>query len=111
MGQQDLSYEEVITITRDFDASNIKNQESEMEEFGWYDIEETLQMNLFPPTRKSIERALEAGVIGKETIEYKYVPYLDMPATASSVHDSCHCAYSYNDPEAIFTTHQLAPWD
>lgn len=98
-------------ITRDFDASNVINQPSEMEEFGWYDIEEVLQMDLFPPTRKSIERALEAGVIGKETIEHNYVPYLDMPTSASCVHDSCHCAYSYNEPEEIFSTHQSLPWD
>lgn len=98
-------------VTRDFDASNIKNQESEMEEFRWYDIEETLQMDLFPPTRKSIERALEAGVIGKETIEYKHIPYLEMPTTASGVHDSCHCAYSYNEPEKVFTAGYDTYWD
>lgn len=91
-------------ITRDYDATQIANQESEVEEWKWYDLEEALGMNLFPPTRKSLERAIEAGVLGSELDDNKFIPYLEMPTTASEVRDTCHCAYSYEEPERIFDT-------
>ena len=50
-------------MSNDFDYSNIRNQEREMEEFDWYSIPEALEMDLFPATRKSIERALELGIL------------------------------------------------
>ena len=95
----------------DFDDSELKAQESEIVSWDWYDIEEALQMDLFPPTRKSIERAIEEDIISKDTIRNNYVPYFDAPTTASGVHDTCHCSYSYNEPEEIFTTNQRLFWD
>lgn len=52
-----------LFLSNDFDDSNIKNQESEMGEFGWYSVAEAMEMNLFYATKKSIERAIELGIL------------------------------------------------
>lgn len=98
-------------ITDDFDDSAIKNQESEVEPWDWYTVEEALEMDLFPPTRKSLERAIEEDVIYMAHESNNYIPFVECPSTASGVQDSCCCAYSYSQPEEVFTTHQLLPWD
>lgn len=97
----------------DFDEYTIKNQESEVGEWNWYSLDEALQMDLFPPTRKSIERAMQAGVLGNEatSTEDNYIKFVECPTSASHVKDSCCCAYSYAEPEQIFTTHQGFYWD
>lgn len=100
-------------VSDDFDDSEIKNQESEVEPWDWYTVEEALQMDLFPPTRKSLERAIEEDVIYMAHEDNNHIPFTDCPKTASeaSAHDSCCCAYSYQQPEEIFTTHQGIYWD
>lgn len=50
-------------LSTDFDASNIKNQESEMEPFQWFTLEEALQLDLFPPSRKGFENAIKLGIL------------------------------------------------
>lgn len=101
-------------LSDDFDESQIVNQQSEVEPWGWYTVEEALAMDLFPPTRKSLERAIEADLVYMAHQDDNYIKYLDCPVTASAVsacRDSCCCAYSYAEPEQIFTTHQGFPWD
>lgn len=101
-------------LSDDFDVSQIVNQESEVEPWGWYTVEEALNMDLFPPTRKSLERAIEADLVYIAHQDNNYINYLDCPVTASGAsacHDSCCCAYSYVESEQIFTTHQGFPWD
>lgn len=98
-------------VTDDFDDSTIQNQESEVEPWDWYTVEEALEMNLFPPTRKSLERAIEADVIYMAHKPDNYIPFVECPTSGFMVKDSCCCAYSYSQPEETFTTHQLLPWD
>ncbi len=98
-------------ISDDFDVSTIKNQESEVEPWGWYSVEEALKMDLFPPTKKSIERAIAAGVLQVDCPEENFIPFTECPTTASGVHDSCCCAYTYTEPEQIFTSHSGLFWD
>ena len=50
-------------LSTDFDASKIKNQESEMEPFEWFTLSEALELDLFPPSRKGIETAIELGIL------------------------------------------------
>lgn len=120
-------------LSDDYDASEIKNQETEVEPWDWYTVAEALEMDLFPPTRKSIERALEAGVLkngngnpydigefqptyelgqpdGDDIAEVpvegatyprpQYIPYVEVPT--SPFHDSCCCAYSFQEPGFVF---------
>lgn len=98
-------------ISDDFDYSDIKPQESEVVSWDWYTVEEALNMDLFPPTRKSIERAIEGDIIYMAHKPSNEIPYLEVPSTASGVQDSCCCSYSYREPEEVFTTHQALPWD
>lgn len=98
-------------ICDDFDESTIKNQEREVEPWDWYDLDEALQMDLFPPTRKSIERAVEAGVLNYTSTTDNYISFVDCPTSASTVKDSCSCAYSYEEPDTIFVNNQGLYWD
>lgn len=101
-------------ITDDFDDTEMKSQESEIEgDWDWYTVEEALQMDLFPPTRKSLERAIEEDVICMAHEPDNYIPFTECPtsATAATIKDSCCCAYSYTEPEQVFTTHQGLSWD
>ena len=50
-------------LSTDFDDSKLKNQESEMEEWNWYTIEEALSMELFEPTKYSLNLAIELGCL------------------------------------------------
>lgn len=56
-----------LFLSMDFDASNIKNQESEMEPFQWFSIAEALQLDLFPPSRKGLETAIELGILNVDS--------------------------------------------
>lgn len=106
-------------LSDDFDDSNIKAQESEIEgEWAWFPAEEALAMNLFPPTRKSLERAFQMGLIEPHNPEempddpyINYIPFVECPTSGFAVKDSCCCAYSYQMPEQVFDTPQLLPWD
>lgn len=94
-----------------FDDSNIQNQASEMEPFEWFTVHEALQLELFPPTKAALERAMEIGLLTGDCSENSYIPFVECPKSASGVKDSCCCAYSYSEPEQVFTTHQWLPWD
>lgn len=98
-------------LTDDFDDSELQNQESEVEPWGWYDVEEALSMDLFPPTRKSIERAIEAKLLDTDCESENYIPFVECPTSGFMAKDSCCCAYSYEEPEQVFTTHQGLYWD
>ena len=50
-------------LSTDFDYSKIKAQESEVEPWGWYTIEEALSMELFEPTKVSLELAIQLGAL------------------------------------------------
>lgn len=52
-----------LFLSTDFDASKMKNQESEMEPFQWFTIPEALRLDLFPPSRKGLENAIELGIL------------------------------------------------
>lgn len=79
-------------LSRDFDDSNIKNQESEMGEFGWYSVAEALDMNLFYATRKSIERAIELGVLSVDDD----VDYLDDISDGNGdFPECCNCVQNF----------------
>lgn len=99
----------------DFDDSELKPQESEIEgDWGWFTVEEALSMDLFPPTRKSLERAMDSDVIYMAHQDDNFIPFENCPTSASTVscaHDSCCCAYSYREPDQIFTTNQGLYWD
>ena len=98
-------------ISDDFDYSDIQNQVSEVEPWDWYTVEEALNMELFPPTRKSIERALEAGVLSKDCPDTNYIEFVECPTSGFEAKDSCCCAYSFTPSEQVFTTHQGLYWD
>ena len=88
-------------LSDDFDYSNIEHQVTEVEPWDWFTVEEALQMDLFPPTRKSIERAIENGVLDSSCPETNYIPFVECPTTGF-VKDSCCCAYSFTPLEQIF---------
>lgn len=94
-----------------FDDSNIQNQASEMEPFEWFTVDEALQLELFPPTRAALERAMEIGLVTGNCSENNFIPFVECPTSGFAAHDSCCCAYSYSEPEQIFTTHQGLYWD
>lgn len=100
-------------ISDSYNADDIKNQESEVGPWDWYTLDEALSMNLFHPTKKAIDRAIEAGLLGPECSDdgQNYIPFVDCPTSGFMSHDSCDCAYSYEEPEQVFTTHQGLPWD
>ena len=101
-----------LFYSNNFDDSNIKNQETEMEPFDWFDVDEALKLNLFPPTKASIERACELGLLSDTCSKENYIPFVDCPTSPSEVVDSCCCAYSYQEPDQIFTTNnQGLYWD
>ena len=95
-------------ITNDW-SGEIKNQVAEVEPWAWVDVDTALSMDLFPPTEKSIVRALECGVLKlthfdneteKCVDEYKYIPFVNVPT--SPFHDTCPCAYSRSGEEYLF---------
>lgn len=104
-----------LFISSDFDYSNLKNQETEMEKFEWATIEQALQLDLFPPSRKGLEIAIEKGILRL----HSDVPFNEVYANADgngyfpgfSGCESCQvfnsyysdnegCSYSYN-PDMI----------
>ena len=102
-----------LFYSNDYDSSSLKNQESEMEPWDWYTIEEALNMDLFPPTRTGLEMACEQGIINGNTsiAGGNIIPFVECPTSASQIMDSPPCQYSYTEPEQVFTTHQWLPWD
>lgn len=50
-------------LSTDFDCSKVKNQETEVESWEWYTVEEALTMDLFEPTKVSLELAIQVGAI------------------------------------------------
>lgn len=84
-----------LFYSNDFDDSNIRNQESEMEPFEWFTPEEALQLNLFPPTKASLIRAIELGLVDGTCEESNYIPFVECPTSGFAAKDSCCCAYSY----------------
>lgn len=100
-----------LFYSNNFDDSDIRNQESEMGQFDWYTPEEAMSMDLFPPTKAALERAQERGLLGGTCSEDNYIKFVECPSSASAVQDSCCCAYSFEEPEQVFITNQLFPWD
>lgn len=99
-------------FTEDFDDSQIKAQKSEIEgDWDWYTVEEALSMDLFPPTRKSLERAIELDLVYMAHEPDNYIPFEDCPTSGFTIKDSCSCAYSYSEPEPIFTYQAGLIWD
>ena len=108
-----------LFYSKDYDASALKNQESEMEDWNWVPVSEALNMDLFPPSRTGLELAIERGILGDNQIDISdtvvkpawYIPFVECPTSASQIMDSPPCQYSYVEPEQVFTTHQWLPWD
>lgn len=102
-----------LFYSNNFDDSDIKNQPSEMGEFGWYDVSETMRMNLFPPTRAGIERALELGLLDGTADTANYIPFVDCPTSATAVMDSPPCQYSFQPQPEVFDSpnYNWYEWD
>ena len=107
-GQEWVSF---LFFTDDFDDSFICPQEEEVGEWDWYDIEDAMNMYLFPPARMALEKAIEAGLFSQCPLQCGYIPYVECPSTPSEAQNTRCCAFSYQEPEQVFTTHQLLPWD
>ena len=99
-----------LFYSNSFDDSEIKNQESEMEEFNWYDINDALKLNLFPPSRTGLELAIDAGLVDSTSATDNYISYVDCPTSATEVMDSPHCQYSYCEPEQTYEGQLTSPW-
>lgn len=84
-------------------VGDIQPQFSEMGEYQWFTLEDALQLDLFPPTRKSIERAIEQGLLQQDlnVDANNYIPFVNCP-TSGFACDSCCCAYSYQEPDLMF---------
>ena len=93
-----------------FDDSNIQNQETEMEEFNWYDVDEALNLNLFPPSRTGLELAVKAGLLNNTADTSNYISYIDCPVSATAVSDSYPCQYSYCEPQQTYEGKLESPW-
>lgn len=78
-----------------FDDANIKNQESEMEEFEWFDVVDALNLDLFEPTRKAIMSAISNKLLTTDLIDENFIPFVECPSSGFLVRDSYCCAYSY----------------
>ena len=102
-----------LFLSTDFDSSKMKNQESEMEPFEWFTVEEALQLDLFPPSRKRLETAIELGLITTDSdASYNeafcnadgngYFPGVtDCEFSANPFYEDTEgCSYSYN-PDTI----------
>lgn len=102
-----------LFICYDCDMGNIKNQESEMEEWGWYSLDEVFELKLFKPFELALERALQLDLlqIGKDYKPGTVIDFAECPNTASGVQDSCLLAYSYHRPQSIFSHGNLFGWD
>lgn len=99
-----------LFYSNSFDDSDIQNQESEMEPFDWYDVDEALSLDLFPPTRAGLERAIELGLVSNPE-KLGFIEFVDCPRSASEVMDSVTNAYSYEEPETVFVNNQGFYWD
>lgn len=98
--------------TNDFDATDLANQEEEVGEWGWYDITEALNMDLFPCTRIAICRAIENELVYDNCKENRYIPFVECKKDGFIAHDTCHCAYSYRAQDEVFNpNNQGIYWD
>lgn len=101
-------------LSNDFDDSGLQNQVSEVEPWAWYSLDDALKLDLFPPTQKSIERAIEVGLLGEDTDESSdpshYIPFVECPTSGFGA-DSCCCAYSWQPQETVFTNSEGLYWD
>lgn len=92
-----------------FDEENIKNQKSEMEEWGYYSVEEALKLELFPPTRQALTLAIELGVLqGAENFEG--IPFVNCPKSASEVSVGVPCQYSISEQQSDTYGYLKSPW-
>ena len=93
-------------ISDDFDESTLKAQESEIDgDWEWFSIEEAMSLELFPPSRKGLERAIEKDVIYMDHKSDDEIPYIECPTSSAGVSyakDSCVCAYSFCPEDSIF---------
>lgn len=105
------SWTSFMFICDDCDCENIVNQQTEVEPWDWYSVEEVLAMDLFPPTRKSLERAIDMDLIYMEHESDNFIPFVECPTSGFTARDSCNCAYSYSAPEQIFTSPAGPIWD
>ena len=81
-----------LFYSNSFDDSNIKNQETEMEPFGWFSLEDALNLNLFPPSRVGLEIAIHEGIVNQTSDpSSNYVKYVNAPTSALSIMDSPPC--------------------
>lgn len=101
-----------------FDSTNLLAQQGEIDgEWGWYPVDLALTMNLFPPTRKSIERAIQAGVLDSYSSSMSnenFIPFVECPTSTIRIKDGCCCAYSsqeLQESSSIFDDSYLLPWD
>ena len=92
-----------LFYSQHFDDNSIINQESEMEDFNWYDVEDALNMDLFDPCRYAIQSAIKNGLLTGNSDFLDYIYFVDCPTSASQIMDSPCCQYSYSEPETIFT--------
>jgi 8-oxo-dGTP pyrophosphatase MutT (NUDIX family) len=61
-GNNNKNWVSFMFLSTDFDCSKLKNQESEVEPWEWYTVEEALTMELFEPTKVSLELAIQLGI-------------------------------------------------
>lgn len=89
-------------ITWDW-SGDIKNQESEVEPWEWVEPDIAMMMDLFPPSRKSLDIANEAGLLSHRNLksvlelpvfDENFIPFIEVPT--SPFHSMCNCAYSVN---------------
>lgn len=87
-----------LFLSCDFDASAIKNQESEMEEFQWFTLEEALKLDLFPPSRKGLETAVKLGIldINKDTLIDEAFANVDGNGYWPAMNDCCNCTPAFS---------------
>lgn len=94
-----------------FDDREIRNQKSEMGPFKWYPVNSIISLDLFKPCSVAIDAALSIGLLDGNCDSSNYVPFIDVPSTPSAVSDSVVNAYSYTEPETIFTNNRGFYWD
>lgn len=94
-----------------FDDSDVKPQATEMEPFEWFTVDEALQLDMFEPTKRALLSAIALGLLDGTCDEENYIPFVDCPSTPSAAQDSCHCAYSFVEPETVFANNQGLYWD
>ena len=98
-----------LFYSNSFDDSNLHNQETEMEPFSWYTVEEALSLNLFPPSRAGLELAVQEGLLNNSATG-DYIKFVECPVSASAVSDSYPCQYSWVEPQQTYEGKLVSPW-